>query len=68
MNRHAYLIMAHHQFDFLKELLSALDDEANDIYLHLDQKAGNLDFSAFSCVVQISGLYLTKRFSVNWGG
>ena len=48
MNRHAYLIMAHHQFDFLKELLSALDDEANDIYLHLDQKAGNLDFSAFS--------------------
>ncbi len=68
MNRHAYLIMAHHQFDFLKELLSALDDEANDIYLHLDQKAGNLDFSAFSCVVQKSGLHFTKRFRVHWGG
>ena len=68
MNRHAYLIMAHHQFSFLKELLLALDDERNDIYLHIDQKAQNFDFTGFSHVVQKSSLYFTKRLNVHWGG
>ena len=47
MNRHAFLIMAHHQFDFLKELLLALDDERNDIYLHIDQKVPDSDLPDF---------------------
>lgn len=68
MNRHAYLIMAHHQFAFLKELLLALDDERNDIYLHIDQKAQDFDFAGFSHIVQKSSLYFTKRLNVHWGG
>lgn len=68
MNRHAYLIMAHHQFDFLKELLSALDDERNDIYLHIDQKVQDIDFSSLSHTIQKSNLYFTKRLNVHWGG
>ncbi len=68
MNRHAYLIMAHHQFDFLKELLSALDDERNDIYLHIDQKVQNFDFPGFSHFLQKSRLFFTKRLNVHWGG
>lgn len=68
MDRHAYLIMAHHQFDFLKELLAALDHERNDIYLHIDQKVSDFDFPAFSRVVQKSGLYFTQRLKVHWGG
>ena len=68
MNRHAFLIMAHHQFDFLKELLLALDDERNDIYLHIDQKVPDSDLPDFSHAVQKSNLYLTERLNVHWGG
>ena len=38
MERHAYLIMAHNQFSLLEKLLRLLDDEKNDIYIHLDKK------------------------------
>ena len=68
MNRHAYLIMAHHQFDFLKELLKALDHEYNDIYLHIDQKVQDFDFTSLSGAVHKSNLYFTKRLNVHWGG
>lgn len=68
MNRHAYLIMAHHNFTFLKELLLALDDTRNDIYLHIDQKVQNFDFDEFSALLKKSHLYFTERLNVHWGG
>lgn len=36
--KHAYLIMAHHEFEVLGKLVQALDDERNDIYIHFDKK------------------------------
>ena len=33
---HAYLIIAHDQFDLLESLLKCIDDERNDIYIHID--------------------------------
>ena len=39
MKKHAYLIIAHTQPELLKILLKMLDDERNDIYLHIDSKA-----------------------------
>lgn len=36
--KHAYLIMAHHEFVVLQELIDAIDDERNDIYIHIDGK------------------------------
>ncbi len=68
MSRHAYLIMAHNHFDFLKELLACLDDSRNDIYLHIDKKAGPFDKSGFSDIVKKSRLYFTERLDVHWGG
>ena len=68
MNKHAYLIMAHQNFDFLKELLLALDDARNDIYLHIDKKVKDFDFEAFSVLLKKSHLYFTDRISVHWGG
>lgn len=38
MKKHAYLIIAHNQFALLKELLKSIDDERNDIYIHIDKK------------------------------
>lgn len=65
-DRHAYLIVAHNEFEILKVLLSMLDDERNDIYLHIDKKVHNIDLTEFQ--TQKSGLYiLDKRINVIWG-
>lgn len=68
MNKHAYLIMAHGHFDFLKELLLCLDDRRNDIYLHIDKKAGSFQSESFSSILKHSRLYFTDRLDVRWGG
>lgn len=44
--KHAYLIMAHNEPEILQLLLSSLDDERNDIYVHIDRKA-SFDASVF---------------------
>ncbi|SDL39852.1 beta-1,6-N-acetylglucosaminyltransferase [Pedobacter antarcticus] len=36
--KHAYLIIVHHQFEVLRSLLAALDDERNDLFIHFDKK------------------------------
>ncbi len=34
----AYLIIAHTRFEQVAKLLELLDDENNDLYIHIDQK------------------------------
>ena len=36
--KHAYLILAHHEFAILQELVTALDDDRNAIFIHIDRK------------------------------
>ena len=33
--RHAYMIIAHNQFDLLEKIVSCLDTPNNDIYIHI---------------------------------
>lgn len=67
--RHAYLIIAHNQFELLKKLIALLDDERNDIYIHADKKMKSFNVTELSAVCKKSSLYvLPKRFSVHWGG
>lgn len=68
MGKHAYLIMAHDEFDVLKEILSDLDDERNDIFLHIDKKVQSCPFEMLESCVKKSNFYLVKRMNVNWGG
>lgn len=68
MNRHAFLIMAHNHFDFLKILLKRLDDPRNDIYLHVDRKADDFFAREFDSLLSYSQLYFTERMDVHWGG
>ncbi|MCL7988413.1 beta-1,6-N-acetylglucosaminyltransferase [Sphingobacterium sp. lm-10] len=63
-DRHAYLILAHHEFEVLAYLVAALDDSRNDIYIHYDKKLSHLP--------QISTqkaklIILEKRIDVRWG-
>lgn len=64
----AYLILAHGSFELLKELLKAIDAPENDIYVHLDRKAGDIDVAPFMDVVKYSKLiFIRKRVNVKWG-
>ena len=67
MGKHAYLILAHNQFDLLSKLLRCLDDSRNDIFLHIDLKA-SFEREQLISVVKESNLYFTDRVSVRWGG
>lgn len=43
MDKHAYCIMAHHNWNQLQLLVDLIDDERNDIFLHIDKKS-KLDY------------------------
>lgn len=66
MGKHAFLIMAHNEFDILEKIIKLLDDKDNDIYLHVDKKA-KFDFSYFKKIPIKSQLFFTKRIDVKWG-
>ena len=66
--RHAYLIIAHNNFRILEKSLSLLDDERNDIYLHIDLKTEDFPEELLKSAVKKGNLIFTPRISVNWGG
>lgn len=62
--KHAYLIIAHHEFEILTHLVEALDDPRNDIFIHFDKKVAELP----SIRAEYSKLYiLERRIDVRWG-
>lgn len=65
--RHAYLIIAHNDFEMLNALLSALDDERNDIYVHIDIKAKNYNENILKESVKFGNLHVYQEIDVRWG-
>ena len=64
MQKHAYLIIAHNEFNILHFLISALDDVRNDIYVHFDAKVSQ--YPNLEC--QNSTIYILEdRKKVYWG-
>ena len=62
--KHAFLIIAHNEFEILQRLLSALDDERIDFYVHIDKKVKKLP----ELHVKNAGLFvLDRRVDVRWG-
>lgn len=67
-NKHAYLIIAHNNFKILEKLIMLLDDERNDIYLHIDKKVKKFNGGGYLKLVNKSNLYIIKnRIDVQWG-
>lgn len=66
--KHAYLIMAHNNFEILEKLIKLLDDRRNDIYIHISKKAGRIDCEKYRSLTQKSRLYFIKRINTKWGG
>lgn len=62
--RHAYLILAHNEWDLLRTLLSCIDDERNDIFVHIDAKVKTMP----EISTKRASLYMIdKRIDVRWG-
>lgn len=64
---HAYLILAHNEFDMLENLIKALDDARNDLYLHIESKVRDVDFEKFKSIPKKANLTVVPRVSVRWG-
>ena len=62
--KHAYLILAHDAFGLLQTLIGCLDDERNDIYVHIDRKVKRLpELHAEKAGLRI----LSERIDIRWG-
>ena len=48
-------------------LLSAIDDDRNDIYIHVDKKTVDVPLEDIRSAVCHSPLTFIERMSVNWG-
>lgn len=65
-NKHAYLIMAHDNFEQLKLLLKALDNERTDIFIHIDKKSSFDDYSSLEDTVSKSHIEIFSEIAVYW--
>lgn len=68
LQKHAYLIIAHDQPGLLSKLIKTLDDERNDIFIHVDKKAAGFDFDSLQKCALRSKVVFVHRRSVSWGG
>ena len=65
--KHAFLVIAHNDFELLKIQLKLLDDLRNDIYIHIDKKSNFKNFDELKSVVNKSNVKIYKEIDVKWG-
>ena len=66
IEKHAYLIMAHNECGLLNKLIKSIDDERNDIFIHVDRKADYRINDLYR--PQRSNLFSIKQTNIQWGG
>lgn len=65
---HAYMIIAHNQFELLEKLILKLDDERNDIFVHISAMVKDFDFDHFKSITKHSRVIFTdERIKIAWG-
>jgi len=67
MKLNAFLIIAHNNFQILESILTLLDHEENDFYLHIDAKVKDFDQSRFQNLCRKSSVYFVGRVNCTWG-
>jgi hypothetical protein len=65
--RLAYLILAHRDLGQLQRLISRLSDQDSDIFIHLDQKAGDESLSFIALNLFKNVFIIKRRVDVRWG-
>lgn len=66
--KHAYLIIAHHDWEQLRKQIELLKSDNHDIYVHIDKKSKDFDISLFNDISQSSRVYFFSEYSIFWGG
>lgn len=66
--KHAYLLIAHTNWDQLKRLIRQLDAEWSDVYLHIDKKCDDFPYEDFENICSKSKLFIFSEYKVYWGG
>lgn len=67
INKHAYLLIVHNNFEILEKLLKLLDHDLNDIYIHVDKKCQSFDFEKYNKLLTKSKIFFIPRIDVRWG-
>ncbi len=68
MNKQAYLIMAHNQFELLKVLVKQIDYAGNDIFIHVDKKTRNFSENFVNNIAKESNIFVLRdRMNIRWG-
>lgn len=65
--KHAYLILAHKSDYVFRSLLRMIDDERNDIFIHMDKKNRTYKESETVGIVRKSRVYHCKPLKCTWG-
>lgn len=68
MKKHAYLIIAHKDDLTFRTLVNLLDDEKNDLFIHMDKKLEDYDSQTVGDRVSQSNVFRVGRTDVAWGG
>ena len=68
MSKHAYLIMAHDNYQVLRHALSLIDDQRNVVFLMVDQKSKNFESVSLKNDLKLSPLLFLPRIEINWAG
>lgn len=66
IKKDAYLIIAHKQWNLLRELIHSLDFELNDIYVHIDKKSP-FDMGELKDCTKKSKVHFFQKYDVQWG-
>ena len=64
--KHAYLIITHANFDYLKLLIKKLDSPNNDFFVLIDKKS-KCDLLSLKMSVSLSKIFIVKRMKIYWG-
>ena len=66
-DKHAYCILAHGNWEQLQLLVSVLDDERNDIFLHIDKKAlSSFEIWGGKVKTNHSHIFIANSIDVRW--
>ena len=67
MGKHAYLIIAHNNWEQLQFLLDILNDERNDFFLLIDAKAKDFNKEVFLRDCAAKRIHFAEPISIYWG-
>ena len=65
--KHAYLIITHQYTPILETLVKMIDDERNDIYVHVDKKARDSYAGKITALTNKSEIHFVRKHKVYWG-